>query len=140
MKDVEEYFAVGTIIVYNRMILLLKRSDRDRMQPGEWGLPAGRIEEGETALQAAVRETFEETGYRAKPEELRYVQDARWDSEEEIVNFSIFRLELKKEIKVRLNPAEHSEFIWIAIEKVKEIPNLIRGAYELLDEAFRKSC
>jgi ADP-ribose pyrophosphatase len=31
-----------------------------------WELPAGRVDAGETALQAAKRELHEETGYRAK--------------------------------------------------------------------------
>jgi ADP-ribose pyrophosphatase len=31
-----------------------------------WELPAGRLDAGETALQAAKRELIEETGYRAK--------------------------------------------------------------------------
>ncbi len=31
-----------------------------------WELPAGKVDEGENALQAARRELIEETGYRAK--------------------------------------------------------------------------
>jgi hypothetical protein len=38
-------------------VLLMKRPN------GEWGFPAGSIENGETSEQAARREVFEETGY-----------------------------------------------------------------------------
>lgn len=39
---------------------------RHRFTTGNWGweIPAGRCEEGETAQEAAIRETEEETGYR----------------------------------------------------------------------------
>lgn len=32
--------------------------------PNDWGLPGGKIEPGETFIEAAVRETFEETGIK----------------------------------------------------------------------------
>ncbi len=38
-------------------ILLIKRSDNDN-----WAIPGGAIDLGESLVQAAVRETFEETG------------------------------------------------------------------------------
>lgn len=49
---------VGVVVRNQRgWILLEKRSDN-----GLWGLPGGRIEPGESAVEAAVREVKEETG------------------------------------------------------------------------------
>jgi len=46
--------------------VLLVRQYRLPARRYMWELPAGRIDEGETALQAARRELVEETGLRAK--------------------------------------------------------------------------
>jgi ADP-ribose pyrophosphatase YjhB (NUDIX family) len=44
-------------------IALVHRAGRPR---AEWSLPKGRLAPGETAVQAAVREVTEETGYRVQ--------------------------------------------------------------------------
>lgn len=46
--------------------ILLVRQYRLPARRYLWELPAGRLDPGETALQAAKRELIEETGYRAK--------------------------------------------------------------------------
>ena len=46
--------------------VLLVRQYRMPADKYLWELPAGRLDEGETALQAAKRELREETGYRAR--------------------------------------------------------------------------
>lgn len=46
--------------------VLLVRQYRFPVLKNLWELPAGKIDEGETALQAAKRELLEETGYNAK--------------------------------------------------------------------------
>jgi 8-oxo-dGTP pyrophosphatase MutT (NUDIX family) len=43
------------------VLLLLRAKGEDHA--GEWALPGGKIKNGETAAQAAIRETKEETGY-----------------------------------------------------------------------------
>jgi ADP-ribose pyrophosphatase len=46
--------------------VLLERQYRHAAQSMMWELPAGRIDEGESALAAGKRELIEETGYRAR--------------------------------------------------------------------------
>ncbi|MFI9413906.1 NUDIX hydrolase [Nocardia gamkensis] len=50
-------------------VIVIKRAYRGR-NAGQWGLPGGRLDEGETAEQAALRELHEELGLRARPEDL----------------------------------------------------------------------
>jgi ADP-ribose pyrophosphatase YjhB (NUDIX family) len=55
------YVGVNTAIFKDGKILLTKRDDFNI-----WCLPGGRVEEGETAPEGALRETFEETGLKVK--------------------------------------------------------------------------
>jgi 8-oxo-dGTP pyrophosphatase MutT (NUDIX family) len=43
-------------------LILTKRSSKLRNHPGQWALPGGRIDTGETPEQAALREMHEEVG------------------------------------------------------------------------------
>lgn len=43
-------------------MILTRRSEELRFHPGQISLPGGRVESGESPIQAALRETWEETG------------------------------------------------------------------------------
>lgn len=51
---------VGTIPVFQDKVLLCKRAIEPRL--GKWTLPAGFLENGESSLHGAIRETREEAG------------------------------------------------------------------------------
>jgi ADP-ribose pyrophosphatase len=58
--------AVDDEVAKSGPLVLLERQYRHAAQSMMWELPAGRIDDGETALTAAKRELLEETGYRAR--------------------------------------------------------------------------
>lgn len=48
-------------------VLLTRRAEGLRSHPGQWALPGGSMDEGETAEQAALRELQEEVGLQLAP-------------------------------------------------------------------------
>ena len=54
----------GVVCLRGGEVLLIRRGKAPRL--GEWSLPGGRIEWGETAADAALRELVEETGVKAE--------------------------------------------------------------------------
>jgi 8-oxo-dGTP pyrophosphatase MutT (NUDIX family) len=86
-------------------VLLVKRHSSSKDYPDHWAFPGGHLEEGETAKQAATRETQEECGHT--------VQDCQWMHEhhtDDGVHFTTFKTTGPR-FKPVLNE-EHSAFTW----------------------------
>jgi 8-oxo-dGTP pyrophosphatase MutT (NUDIX family) len=64
-----EILKAGCIVINEKHEILLVIND----QRDTWGLPKGHAEHGETAVEIALRETLEETGYEV--EIIRPVDD-----------------------------------------------------------------
>lgn len=59
---------VGAIIVHDHQILLVRRANPPLK--GEWSIPGGLVETGETIREAIIREAREETAFTVEPIEL----------------------------------------------------------------------
>ena len=68
---------VGVICFRGDDVLLIKRGTAPRK--GEWSIPGGRIEAGESERDAALRELFEETQIMAALEDKVAVIDAQFE-------------------------------------------------------------
>jgi ADP-ribose pyrophosphatase YjhB (NUDIX family) len=62
--------AASGIILENKKILLLKRSNYSERYPGFWGCPGGRAIKGETAEQNVIREVKEECNLDFTPTKI----------------------------------------------------------------------
>ena len=65
--------AASACVFRGETVLLVQRGKAP--YAGAWNLPGGSIEPGETALQAATRETFEETGLTCTLSALAGIND-----------------------------------------------------------------
>lgn len=67
------FVGVGSIIIENNRVVLVKRAHPPIQ--GQWSIPGGVLEVGETVREAAIREAREETGLIVEPGELLGVFD-----------------------------------------------------------------
>lgn len=65
---------VGAVVLRNRQVLLVRRAS-DPLR-GQWSLPGGMLELGETLRHAVAREVLEETGLRVRVDEVLEVFDS----------------------------------------------------------------
>ena len=100
-------------------LLILKRAP-DVIYAGQWRMIGGKVEEGEKAFEAALRECREET--KAEPRTfwtLPSVNQFYDSNSDRVLQIPAFAAELSLTSSVTLNH-EHVDFKWIRKEDISE--------------------
>jgi 8-oxo-dGTP pyrophosphatase MutT (NUDIX family) len=110
------YDVVAAFVEANNQVLFLQRL-LSKPEGGLWGLPAGKVDPGESLHTALFREVREETNLRvhmfSKITQERSVF-VRWPQHKDFV-YHMFRLVcFETQPRVELNPNEHSGCGWFS--------------------------
>lgn len=119
---------VGVVIINeNNEILLQKRSRFKRVNPSKWGICGGKVDLGETPLEAGIRETLEEIGIFLNKEELKFLS---MDINEKL-HFTVYYVIKNIDInECRLQEEELEEVKYFRIEELQKLDN---EGFEWLD-------
>lgn len=116
--------------------LLLLECASSKPEPGQWGVPAGKIETSETPEQAAKRELFEETGIFIEDAQLHAIGSLFIRKPHIDYTYHLFQITLKTKPEVRLS-SEHPNYLWALPEEIEALP-LMDAASEALQK-YRSS-
>jgi 8-oxo-dGTP diphosphatase len=116
-KDLPEKFnpkfeVVSCFVECDGKILLLQRQD-NKSQGGKWGVPAGKIDEGESEKLAVLREVKEETGIALNNDSVKHSKKVFVRYPDYDFVFDIFKSEIKNFPDVVLSKEEHKDFRWV---------------------------
>ena len=120
---------VGAVAVSDGRLLLIRRGHGPAA--GEWSLPGGRVEGGETLAEAVVRELAEETGLEAVCDDLVGWVERIGDGYHFVIfDFMVTVLDGPESPQPG---ADASEAAWVVLDEVTHL-RLTEGLAEFLHE------
>ena len=104
----------GTITIYDGKVLLIKQNH------GHIGFPKGHVEENESEIETAIRETKEETNIDV--EVLKdYKYFINYNVNNKVNKDVIFYLAKPISFDVKSQDVEVADVMWVDIDKVNEV-------------------
>jgi len=111
--------------------ILLIQQGKDKTDEGQWGVPAGKLEQGETPEIAAKRELFEETGIQLRSfSQFVYLGTLYIRKPDLDYVYYMFKIHLDQKPPIQLS-VEHSDSRWANNEDLKAL-SLRPGVKEAL--------
>jgi len=133
---------IHKIIRGKQRIFLAKRATTKKFLPGVFEIPGGHINFGEDLIAGLKREIKEEFAMDINVGDpfsaFSYINKVKGSHSTQVVFFAKFKTPINE---IRLNPEDHSEYIWLAADEMNNIlgqdknnneHNAIRKAFQLL--------
>lgn len=121
----------GCYCEYQQQILFVKRHP-EKSQGNTWGVPGGKLEAGETAAIAVMREVYEEVGIQIASSSLHSIGILYKRLPHLDFTFHLFRSRFESCPPITLALEENIEAKWVSIEEARQL-SLIAGGEEALN-------
>lgn len=105
------------LIVQNGQVLILRRSAGDNYRAGQYDIPGGKIDEGETIVEGLVREINEEVGLDVDMNSLSEILNFGAESNDQNVEKHVYlcKMDGSQSPTIKLSH-EHEAYFWLSIE------------------------
>jgi 8-oxo-dGTP pyrophosphatase MutT (NUDIX family) len=107
-----KFEVASCFLEHNSDVLFILRQDK-KPYADHWGVPAGKLDNGESPLTAMIREVEEETGIRIKTNRARYFGKVFVCYPEYDFVYHMFQTTLNQIEPVVLNTREHKGSLWL---------------------------
>ncbi len=104
---------------------------------GTFGLPAGKVEVGETTREAIVREIQEETGISVLKKDLEFIDSVFVRDSGHDLMYHMFRINFVSQPHVQVRAEEHQSYVWVLPTEALRI-NLIHDQDECIRMCFKE--
>lgn len=134
-KDFKPWFEIVSCFLEHEGEFLILHRLPEKSEGNTWGVPAGKIDEGEVPHEAMSREMNEETGIVIPHGEFDYFKKiyVRYPNNKDFV-YHMFAHKLTNRAAVSIASTEHQDYKWISpTDALGENTNLMQD----LDECIK---
>ena len=121
---------VCALIVNPEGSALLLRRHPGKQGGDKWGLPGGKLEQGESPVEAIKREIYEETGIELR--NPREIATHKIVMPHGTVSMITFRQDLADTPEIKTNPGEHIDSLWVHPSEILTTADLLFGVPTLM--------
>ena len=121
MKDITSYIIEATqrdytdvLVHFENEYLILRRANYIKRFGGKWCLPGGHVENGESTIEAAIRELKEETSIEIGQQMMQSFKFKYRNGDES----EIFVCNLTEKPEVKIS-REHAQYKWVTYDEFK---------------------
>lgn len=150
------FYFVANVVVYrerDKRCLILKRSPREKVHPGKYGMPGGKLEWADLDLKhptrvngdvldfenavenLMVRETCEEAGIKIGCD-IKYINSVAFVRPDEIPVIMVKFAAKYKSGRVKLEEGGFTDYKWVDVREVKKYP-CIKGVPQEVATAIK---